>query len=63
MTWARKNTLILQINDEWIQVALRVTDEDGPGQGDRTLLKNLLKHQIVIKPREIDPGTLVTSMT
>ncbi len=44
LTWARQNTLILHINDEWIQVALRITDEDGPAKGDRTLLATLLKH-------------------
>lgn len=29
-----------------------MTDEDGPGKGDRTLLKAMLAHQIVLKPLE-----------
>jgi len=52
---------MLQINDDWIQVALRVSDEDGPGQGDRTLLKNLLRHQVVIKPKAFNPNCLSDS--
>jgi len=44
LRWARQNTLTLHINDGWIQVALRVTDMDGPGKGDRTLLATLLRH-------------------
>ena len=27
-----------------------MTDTDGPGKGDRTLLKAMLAHQIVLKP-------------
>ena len=32
------------VNDTWIQIALRVTDADGPGKGDRSLLGVLLRH-------------------
>lgn len=42
LQFGRENTMLLQVTDEWIQVALRVTEEDGPGQGDRTLLRILL---------------------
>ena len=42
--------MILQVTDEWIQVALRVTEEDGPGKGDRNLLKILLTSRVMLKP-------------
>ena len=54
LIFARRNTLLLFVTDEWIQIALRVTDPDGPGKGDRSLIRVLLHHQVVIKPIEKD---------
>ena len=50
LKFGRDNTMLLQVTDEWIQVALKVTEEDGPGAGDRTLLRVLIGMQAMIKP-------------
>ena len=50
MIFARANTFLLQLDNEWLQVAIRVTEEDGPCKGNQKLLQILLKHQVVIKP-------------
>ena len=55
LMWARANTLLLQVNDTWIQIALRVTDTDGPGKGDRSLLGVLVRQEVVIKGASFDP--------
>ncbi len=44
--------MMLQVNNLWIQVALRVTEDDGITRGDRTLLRVLLQNQVVLKPNE-----------
>ena len=49
LSWARSNTLTLQVNDQWLQIALRVTDRDGPGKGNRGLLRLLIRNQVIIK--------------
>ena len=44
--------MMLQVNELWIQVALRVTEEDGVTRGDRSLLRVLLKNAVVLKPND-----------
>lgn len=47
--YARTNTMLLQLSSTWIQVALRLSQEDVPGNEDLPLLKTLLNHEIVYK--------------
>lgn len=41
--------MLLQLNYEWVQVALRVSENDGPNKGDLSLLKTLVSNDIVYK--------------
>ena len=49
LTFARSNTFLLHLNHYWMQVALRVSEPDGPAADDFALLKALLKHETVYK--------------
>lgn len=49
LRYGRKNTMLLQLNQLWIRVALRVSEEDGPAHDGLVLLKTLLSHDIVFK--------------
>ena len=43
LKFARENTMILLLTDEWVREALNVTKETGICKGDRKLLKVLLR--------------------
>ena len=44
--------MMLQVNELWTSVALRVTEEDGVTKGDRSLLRVLLRNAVVLKPND-----------
>ena len=50
MKYGRNNTFLLSVTDDLLQIALRVTEDDGPLQGDMHLLRVLIKEQTIIKP-------------
>lgn len=49
LTFARANTFLLALNTYWIQVALRVSEPDGPSSANFALLETLMKHETVYK--------------
>ena len=56
LVYGRANTFLLSVNDPILQVALRVTEDDGPGQGDMSLLRTLVVNQTVLKRETITSG-------
>ena len=48
LKYGRTNTFMLWVTDPMIQVALRMTEDDGPGAGDMTLLRTLVVNQAVL---------------
>ena len=42
LVYGRKNTFLLSVTEAILQVALRLCEEDGPGQGDLSLLRVLI---------------------
>ena len=50
LTYGRSNTFLLSVTDDLLQIALRVTEDDGPLQGDMQLLRVMIEESTVIKP-------------
>ena len=50
LVYGRKNTFILSVTDDLLQIALRMTEDDGPAKGDLQLLRVLIENATVVKP-------------
>ena len=42
LIYGRNNTFLLSVTDNLLQIVLRVTESDGPGAGDLTLLRVMI---------------------
>ena len=56
LVYGRKNTFIIGIPEYFLQVALRLTEQDGPGNGDMSLLRVLVQHKTIVK-RKVETST------
>jgi len=50
LVYGRENTFLLSVTDSLLQIALRLTEDDGPLRGDHSILRVLICNATVIKP-------------
>ena len=50
LVYGRKNTFLLSVTDDLLQIALRLTEDDGPLRGDFNILRVLITNATVVKP-------------
>ena len=61
LVYGRKNTFLLFVTDDLLQIALRITEDDGPAKGEMRLLKVLIENGTVVKPTVSSPRTQLTA--
>ena len=57
LIYGRNNTFLLSVTKDQLQIALRMTEEDGPAGGDLQLLRVLIEKQTVVKPIKKSPSS------
>ena len=50
LVYGRENTFLLSVTDNLLQIALRLTEDDGPLRGDFDILRVLITNATVVKP-------------
>ena len=50
LVYGRENTFLLSVTDNLLQIALRMTEDDGPHKGDYAVLRTLITNATVVKP-------------
>ena len=49
LIYGRQNTFLLSVTDNLLQIALRLTENDGPIANDYTILRVMILNQTVVK--------------
>lgn len=55
LVYGRNNTFLLSLTDNVLQIALKITEDDGPVGGDLSLLRVLVENATVVKPIASSP--------